>query len=190
MVRPYTPVRTLRKLFSILFTILLLLNVVGYYGVFLGLQYKNDKEMIQKFDADNYTDSDIVTIKIPISIPYAMDSKDFERVDGKFEHKGIFYRLVKQKLSQDTLYVACVKDHENKRIDDAITSFVKTFTDAPVDSHSGSKVVITFIKDYIPQSFTVQHLTVGWETDVVKESSCRVLKSSFTSSIIHPPERG
>ncbi|HYI78017.1 MAG TPA: hypothetical protein VEW65_10395, partial [Chryseolinea sp.] len=99
------------------------------------------------------------------------------------------YRLVKQKLSQDTLFVVCVKDHENKRIDDAMTSFVKTFTDKPVDNQSNAKVVITFIKDYIPQGFTVQPVSGGWEIDVVKESSCRVLKSSFTSSIIHPPER-
>jgi len=189
LVNPFISFLTLRKLFSILFAILLLLNVMGYYGVFLGLQYKNDKEMIQKFDAENYSESEIVTIKIPISIPYAMDSKNFERVDGKFEHNGEFYRLVKQKLSQDTLYVACVKDYENKRIDDAMTSFVKTFTDKPVDSQSSSKIVITFIKDYIPQSFTVQHLALGWETDVVKESSCSFLKSSFNASIIHPPER-
>ena|SRR5688572_8931762 len=164
---------------------------MGYYGIFLGLQYKNDKDMVQKFDAENYSDSDVVTIKIPISIPYVMDSKDFARVDGKFEHNGEFYRLVKQKLSKDTLYVVCIKDRENKRIDDAMTTFVKTFTDKPVDNNqSNAKIVITFIKDYIPQSFTVQHLVLGWETDVVKESSCTVLKSSFTSSIIHPPERG
>jgi hypothetical protein len=163
---------------------------MGYYGVFLGLQYKNDQDMLQRLDDDNYSDSETVTIKIPISIPYAMDSEGFERVDGKFEYNGEFYRLVKQKLSKDTLYVVCVKDHQNKRIDDAMTSFVKTFTDKPVDNHSSSKIVITFIKDYIPQSFTVQHLTAGWETDVVRESSCSVLKSSFYPSIIHPPERG
>jgi hypothetical protein len=163
---------------------------MGYYGVFLGLQYKNDKDMIQKLDAENYSDAETVTIKIPISIPYAMDSKDFERVDGKFEHNGEFYRLVKQKLFRDTLYVVCVKDLQNKRIDDAMTSFVKTFTDKPADQHSNSKIVISFIKDYIPQAFTVQHLSLGWETDVVKESSCNVLKSSFSPSIVHPPERG
>ena len=169
---------------------LLLLNVMGYYGVFLGLEYKNDKDMLQRLDAERYSDLEAVTIKIPISVPYAMDSKDFERVDGKFEHNGEFYRLVKQKLSQDTLYVICVKDHEKKRIDEAITSFVKTFTDKPIDNHSNSKIVINFIKDYIPQAFTVQHLSFGWETDVVKESSCSILTSSFCPSIIHPPERG
>ena len=162
---------------------------MGYYGVFLGLQYKNDKDMIRKLDAENYSDSETVTIKVPISIPYATDTEDFQRVDGKFEHNGEFYRLVKQKLSQDTLYVVCVKDHENKRIDDAITSFVKTFTDKPSD-HSNSKIVVSFIKDYIQQTFSMQPLSHGWMADVVKESSCSVLISSFYPSIVHPPERG
>jgi hypothetical protein len=162
---------------------------MGYYGVFLGLQYKNDKDMIQKLDAEEYSDSETVTIKIPISIPYAAESEGFQRVDGKFEHNGEFYRLVKQKLSQDTLYVVCVKDYEDKRIDDAITNFVKTFTDKPSD-HSNSKIVVSFIKDYIPQSFSVQHISSGWVADVVKESSCSNFISSFYPSIIHPPERG
>jgi len=178
-----------RKIFSIAFCLLLLLNVMGYYGVFLGLQYKNDKNMIQRLDAEDYSASETVTIKIPITIPYAMDSKSFERVDGKFEHKGEFYRLVKQRLAGDTLYVVCIKDHENKRIDEAMSTFVKTFTDKPVDQHSNAKIVVTFIKDYIQQSFTLQHISMGWTIDVVKDSSCRILESTFHTSILHPPER-
>ncbi len=163
---------------------------MGYYGVFLGLKYKNDKDMIQMLDAENYSDSETVTIKIPISIPYAADSKSFERVDGKFEHNGEFYRLVKQKLSQDTLYVVCVKDHENKVIDEAMTSFVKTFTDKPADSHSNSKILVSFIKDYMSQTFTLLKESKGWEREVIEESSYVVFKSTFYPSIIHPPERG
>ena len=168
---------------------LLLLNVMGYYGVFLGLQYKNGKDMIKRIDAEKYSVSETVTIKIPIAIPYAVDSENFERVDGQFEHKGEFYRLVKQKLAKDTLYIVCIRDHENKRIDEAISSFVKTFTDKPADQHSGAKVVVSFIKDYIHPSFSVQHLSLGWATDVVKESFWNDLESSFHPSIIHPPER-
>jgi hypothetical protein len=180
----------LKNLFAIVFTALLLLNVMGYYGVFLGLQYKNDREMIQRFDSDDYSESETVTIKIPISIPYAFDQAEFERVDGKFEHEGEFYRLVKQKLSQDTLYVVCAKDQENKKIDEAMTSFVKTFTDKPVDTHSNSKIVISFIKDYIPQSFEVCQSNLGWVADVIRETACNNMTSSFCPSIIHPPERG
>lgn len=146
--------------------------------------------MIQRLDTDDYSQSETVLIKIPISIPYASDESEFERVDGKFEHQGEFYRLVKQKLSQDTLYVVCVKDKENKKIDEAMSSFVKTFTDKPVDTHSNSKLVVSFIKDYIPQSFEVSQQCLGWVTDVANETVCNKLRSSFYPSIIHPPERG
>ena len=180
----------MKKIFSIAFTALLLLNVMGYYGVFLGLQYKNNKDMLHRLDRNDYRDSEAITIKIPISIPYASDVDEFQRVDGIFEYEGEFYRLVKQKLFQDTLHVVCVKDFQNKRIDDAITSFVKTFTDQPVDQQSNGKIVVGFMKDFISQTFTVQQRSTGWEADVTKESSYRLLKSSFSSSIIHPPERG
>jgi hypothetical protein len=163
---------------------------MGYYGVFLGLQYKNDRDMTQRLDRNDYSDAETMTIKVPISIPYALDTEEFERVDGKFEHQGEFYRLVKQRLSEDTLYVVVVKDGEDKKIDEAMTSFVKTFTDKPADNHSSSKIVISFIKDYIPQTFEVTRGSLGWESDVVKETVCNVLKSSFHPSIIHPPERG
>ena len=163
---------------------------MGYYGVFLGLQYKNDRDMIQKLDAENYSNDETVTIKLPITVPYAFDSEGFQRVDGKFEYKGEFYRLVKQRLSQDTLYVICVKDAEHKRIGDAMTSFVKTFTDKTTDHNPGAKVVVSFIKDYIAQPLIMQHISLGWESDVVKESTSDFLQSSFCSSIIHPPERG
>ena len=179
----------MRKVFSIVFSALLLLNVMGYYGVFLGLQYKNDREMVSKFDREDYSPEETITIKIPVSIPYAADYEDYIRVDGKFEHKGEVYRLVKQKLASDTLYVVCISDPENKRIGEALTSYVKTFTDTP-DQHSGSKVIVSFIKDYIPQTFSLQHNAEGWETDVVRQTSCLELVPSFTPSIIHPPERG
>jgi hypothetical protein len=162
---------------------------MGYYGVFMGLKYKNDKDMILQLDAENYSESEEITIKVPISIPYATDSKSFERVNGNFKYNGELYRLVKQKLSQDTLYVVCVKDHKNKLIDEAITDFVKTFTDKPVDNHSNSKITISFIKDYIPQTFTLLRQSFGWESDVVKQSASRVFESAFYPSIIHPPEK-
>ncbi len=162
---------------------------MGYYGVFLGLQYNNDMNMIQRLDAEDYSASETVLIKVPLTVPYATDSKSFERVDGKFEHNGEFYRLVKQRLADDTLYIVCIKDFQKKRINDAMSTFVKTFTDKPVDQHSSAKITISFIKDYIQQSFTLQHISMGWTIDVVKETSCSFLESTFHTSILHPPER-
>jgi hypothetical protein len=162
---------------------------MGYYALFMGLQYRNDQEMNQKIDADNFNKSESMTIKIPITVPYATDSRDFERVNGKFEYNGEFYRLVKQKLSQDTLIIVCVKDHEHKRIHRAFVSYVETFSNTPVDTQSTTEnIVINFSKDYISNTLTLRNLAQGWESNLLQLSSCETLAPAFYSLIIHPPE--
>jgi len=177
-----------RKGFSIVFVILLLLNVLGYYGVFMGLRIQNDLSMVQRLDSESYGESETVTLKIPVAIPYAMDDIEFKRVDGKIEHEGEFYRLVKQKLSQDTLTIICIKDNKARKISEAFTSYVKTFTDNQSD-HSTSKISISLTKDYIAQTFELRNISNGWVMDVVKEGHCVNLIPSYFSSIVHPPER-
>lgn len=178
----------LKKLAAILFTTLLLLNVAGYYGLFLGLKYKHKTEMIKKLDAGEYSNLEPIIIKLPLSIPYASDSRDFERVDGEFEYQGEFYRLVKQRLSQDTLFLVCVKDHKRKQLDLAVTHYVKTFSDTTSDEHSGSRSLSTFSKDYLNHTFAITKLSFGWECDLIKFSSIVAFISSFYPSVLLPPD--
>jgi len=180
----------LRNIFSFVLMILLMLNVMGYYGLFVGWQYKNDRDMTEKLDAGNYDNAETITIRIPLTVPYAMDSREFERVNGEFEYNGEFYRLIKQKLSQDTLFIVCVKDQENKRIHQALSGFVKSFSDKPADHSSNTKTAVNFIKDYIAQSFALGNQSTGWVSDVNKECSSHILVPAFCASIVHPPERG
>lgn len=183
-------VKTVRNLISLLLASLLFLNVLGYYGVFLGLHYKNDLSMAEKLDAENYKDSETITIKVPVTVPYATDSRDFERIEGEFEYNGEFYRMVKQKLLQDTLFIVCVKDYENKKINQALSSFVKTFSDTPANHQSSNtKTALSFIKDYFAHSFSLRNQSLGWESDVAKESRSNILIPAFQCTIIHPPER-
>lgn len=162
---------------------------MGYYGVFLGLQYRNDTAMTKMLDADQYNASQTVTIKLPVSIPYMNDNTDFERVDGKFEHQGEHYRLVKQKYANDTLTVVCVKDVENKRIDQALSNYVETFSDKAAHQNETSKVTVNFIKDYLPQVFSLKSISSGWEIDVAQYGFYIHLIPSFIVSVVHPPER-
>jgi hypothetical protein len=177
----------MKKVLSVALIAVLLMNTMGYYAIFLGLQYKNSVSMAERFDAGNYDESQTVTIEIPITVPYMPADVDFKRVDGIFEYKGEFYRLIKQKYEKETLLVVCVKDTENKRINDAMSDYVMSFTDSGDDQ--GSKLIVTFIKDYIPQTFSILTISAGWQKDVVNCSSHDNLIPTFTSSIIHPPER-
>ena len=178
----------MKRFFSIALVAIFLLNVMGYYGVFLGMQYQNDIAMRKVLDNHRYSESQTITVKVPISIPYMSDNADFERVDGMFEYQGEFYRLVKQKYAKDTLTIVCVKDFENKRIHQALSNYVKTFNEKAPVHNQGSKITVNFIKDYISQYFSIKSISSGWESDTLARSFCNELIPSYITSILHPPE--
>lgn len=152
----------MKRGFTLFMLALFLLNVLGYYGVFVGLQFKNSREMQARFDNEDYARTQEITIKVPITVPYATDSREYTRVDGEFEHQGELYRMVKQKLQSDTLYIVCVKDNISKDIKQALADYVKTFTDKPVSEKSNSKTAQNLIKDYMISSTTLQTISDGW----------------------------
>ncbi|WP_160144110.1 hypothetical protein [Chryseolinea soli] len=178
----------MKKIASIACVVLLLFNVVGYYGLFFGLRYANDREMQEKLDADAFDTSETITIAVPIAIPYMVDSRNFERVDGKVEHNGESYRLLKQRFERDTLYLVCVKDVQDQRIDQALARFVKTFTDRPQDASHQTKIFATFIKDYVAQTFSIRTLALGWQQQRVDKIMVVATPADYHPSITHPPK--
>ena len=170
---------------AILLIFLLLFNALGFYGLFVGLRYKTASDLVARLDKQQYLDEETVTLKIPMAIPYHLDS-DYERVDGEIEHGGEFYRLVKQKLQKDTLYIVCIKDYDSKRIKQALADYVKTFTDKPVDSNSAGKFLTNFIKDFLPTSLEIRPASAGWNYSVALAD----ISDSFDSrslAVFSPP---
>jgi hypothetical protein len=178
-----------KKFLSIVLIAILALNVLGYYGVFLGLQYRNDLAITKSLDADVYDASKTITLRIPVSVAYMPDQSEFSRVDGKFEHHGQLYRTIKQRYAQDTLTIICVKDTEHEKIDTMLADYVTTFTDNASDHKSTLKVSLEFLKDYLSTSFSMQPASAGWTANVILNGNSEMLVSSFTASIIHPPQR-
>lgn len=177
----------MKKVLSIALVAVLLMNTMGYYAVFLGLQHRNNLTMTQLLDANQYDESQLITLEIPMNVPYLNDDEDFERVNGVFEYDGQSFRMVKQKYAKDVLTLVLIKDTENERIMNAMSDYVMSFTDTSNDD--GSNVTITFIKDYIPQAFSILTTSLGWTLDVIVSVDTSHLISSFTASVIHPPER-
>src|ERR1041385_6528742 len=93
--------RSVKRLFAIVILNIFLLNVLGYYGVLLGLKADSGAEVASRLDSDMYDLGGTVTFKVPLAVPYAMDSEGYERVSGEFKKDGEIYRLVKQRLYQD-----------------------------------------------------------------------------------------
>lgn len=150
----------MRKAISLLLIVLLLLNVMGYYAIFLGLKYANIQQVTQRLDADQYNLTETVTIKIPLSIPYYGDT-DFSRMDGEIEYLGRIYRMVKQKFERDTLHIMCIHDTQATYIQNALTERAKTFVHQSADG-SNTKTIDSFINDYVPASFSLDTVAGAW----------------------------
>lgn len=178
----------MKRLTSILFLSLFLLNILGYYGFLIGLKVINGEEFRTRLDHDDYLIEQTITLKIPLALPYSSGQEEFNRVDGEFQFDGKFYRLVKQKHLHDTLHVVCIKDNRSMEIHQALTDYVKSFTDAPADNPLPGVKVPGFIKDYISCSIQLMVHHEGW----IKTFSYSEVEGSplvvFRNSINHPPE--
>jgi hypothetical protein len=176
----------LKKLTSWFFIILVLLNVFGYYGIFVGLQYSNTREMIRQFDADIYDNEEVRTFKIPQQS--TQSSETYERVDGVFEKHGDVFRLIKQRLYRDTFHIVYMKDKTATAIKNTIQHYVQSFSDHSQDESQTTMLPI-FIREYFSRPFKIEHISMGFQSDTRKESPIPVFIDSFMSSIVHPPER-
>lgn len=179
----------MKRGFTIFLLALFLLNVLGYYGIFLGLEFRNKKEMKALFDDEDSVIQQEITVKVPITVPYASDSREFTRVDGEFEYVGETYRLVKQRVISDTLYIVCVKDDQSKSIKQALADYVKTFTDKPVNEKSNSNTVPNFIKDFISCSTSIQSNAHGWNNSIAFNEYLEQVES-ISIQLNAPPPRG
>jgi hypothetical protein len=152
----------LKKLLAIFLVFLLLFNAMGFYGLLQGLRYKSTLDLVQRLDRHQYEADETILLTVPISVPYVLSEGDYERVDGEFEYDGEFYRLVKQKFQNDTLFMICIKDHTTNRIEQALTDYVKTFTDKPIDAKHSGKTTLNFVKDFLPSGISMNAISNGW----------------------------
>ena len=179
--------RIVKRLIAIAVLHVFLLNVLGYYGILLGLRAHAEKELSEMLDSDMYDLGGSVTFKIPLTVPYGVNSEFYERVSGQFEKDGITYRMVKQRLFHDTLYIVCVKDDLASKINNALADLAQSF--AGQDDDDQKTAAPGFLKDYITSVTSLAPSQPGWQLDVVRTSVPRNFFDSYFSSIVHPPDR-
>ncbi len=158
--------------------------MVGYRFVFNYAQQQSDQIFIANLDNDNYNEADLLTIKVPISLPYQNDRQNFERVDGEINYQGKFYKYVKRKIENGQLVLLCLPDQNKMRIQSAKDDFFKTANDlvqnnqSKKSDHSKSTSYKNLASDYINETtintqllFTVTLAKVVTKTDAHLSSS-------------------
>lgn len=179
----------MRRTLAITLLAVFLFQLVGYYFVYFGLSVQANKSLISRLDAHDYSVDQTMTLKIPFTLPYWMEKEQFERVDGDFEYQGQFFKLVKQKLSNDTLYVVCIKNQEKKQLFDALADYIKLSTDQPATSKQALKLWGSIVKDYLPiESTELTHGGVWYLSNEFARDQFSLVASPVTFVISPPPE--
>ena len=158
----------MKKIAAIILLGLLLFNWVGYQLYTAVLQDHADKSLIADLDRHNYTDADLILLKVPAThISSYANTNEFQRVDGKIEIGGVQYNYVKRRLNEGSLEYLCIPNRTSTRIQSARDEFFKLVNDLQhpgqskkSDQHSSS--FKGFSAEYFSnsQSFAISNLTL------------------------------
>jgi hypothetical protein len=134
----------MKKLAAIFFLLLFLFNIIGYRLLFYYVQQTEDAQVQASLDKSDYNEQELVTIKVPLSMPYQLN-KAFERVDGEITLDGKIYKYVKRKIEDGQLVLLCLPDVHKMRLQNARDDFFKQANDLNATSSpkkSGNTVTI------------------------------------------------
>lgn len=177
----------MKRLIASLLLSLFLLNILGFYVLLIGIEFRLSEEANRQLDFGNVQTGDLITLKVPLSLPYGVH-QNFVRTKGQFQYQGQFYRLVKTRYASDTLTIVCVRDAQIKKVNQALTDYVKTFADNPINGkHPDSKKFQSLAKDYLSTTLGFERSATGWSADCI----CSHMDGTYTLIVClapdHPP---
>ncbi len=136
----------MKKVFAILLLLIFIFNLFGYklYVSYLVENANNNLE--NSLDKNEYLETDLLTIKIPINLPYYTNSDIFTRAYGEIEIKNILYKYVKTRIFNDSLEMLCIPNTIKQKLLLNKDKFTQVVIDIQKDENKKSSKQNSFIK--------------------------------------------
>jgi hypothetical protein len=101
----------MKKLIAIFFLLTLLINTAGYQLAITMLQTEADRQLEIRIDNDEYSEDQLVEIRVTLDMPYQNRQTGFERHYGEITIEGKAYTYVKRKIEGDVLVLKCIANN-------------------------------------------------------------------------------
>jgi hypothetical protein len=95
---------------------LFLFNLAGYRLFFHYIQKKADVQYELSLNNNVYDESQMITLKVDLNMPYVADNTQFERVDGEITVDGKIFKYVKRKIHNGQLVLLCLPDEKKTKL--------------------------------------------------------------------------
>lgn len=134
----------MKRLSAILLLVCLAVYQFGYFAVEYWGSKHIDKKWSEKIYSEAVDYSNMELIKVPLSVPYMPDDKEFKVVNNSYEQEGKFYRVLEQRYRNDTLEMRVVADNYKLALKSVINEWIST-TDAESPLDAVGKIQAKFI---------------------------------------------
>ena len=124
---------------------LVLFHWMGYQALYGWWMQQANTTLENHLDKNEYNARELITIAIPLHLPYLTDQAEFERLSGETVFNGITYQYVQRRVYHDSLYLQCLPNHEAMRLNTARNDCFKFTSDIQQSGSSISKPGVAFI---------------------------------------------
>lgn len=131
--------------------ILLLFNWFGYKLVLTYLQQKADLRLEARIDVNDYDESQLIEIRMPLQLPYQTTWEEFERCYGQIEIQGRSYTYVKRKMVDGYVILKCIPNTTREVIENTEHQLAKAIQGVGHETDKASsfvKAVKCYIGDF------------------------------------------
>ena len=182
----------MKKPLAILLLLVLLFNIVGYKYVANYFEQKATSDLQASLDQHQYKESDLISFKIHLNLPYISRSSEFENVEGNIDIQGINYQYVKKRFYNDTLEILCVPNFNKSTIKESKNNFAKQLNEIAASNSSKKSTSNQIVKTTI-SDFTLEHhfdINLSIFSSNLKHDYYGIIESSFDylHSLEQPPE--
>jgi len=131
------------------------------------LRSQAKSDLLHRLNADVYSSEEVVVLTVPVSLPYPLHEEGYQRANGEVEYNGEYYALVKQKIENDTLFMVCVKDHQQKRLDRTMNEYTNLANNLPASAKHTMDLMGKLFKDFTGTSFTTPTMALVLKYDIL-----------------------
>ena len=153
---------------------------------------KATRDLQTSLDSNQYLESDLISFKLHLNLPYISSSTEFESVEGNIDINGINYQYVKKRFFNDTLEILCVPNLSRTAIKESKNDFAKQLSEIAASSSSKKSNSTQIVKAVISDFTSEHHFEIDQHQFVsnLKHNSFHLIASSFDflQGLDQPPE--
>src|SRR5688500_10295398 len=111
---------------------------------------QSDSNYEQLIDNNHYDESQLITIKVDMNVPYQTERTEFERVNGEITVYGTVYKYVKRRIYNGQLVLLCIPHHDKTELKSAENKYIGWSSEA-TKKDEGSSSSKSFSKIASPE---------------------------------------